>query len=158
MKKIALIPLFVASLGIGALAWAGDAPDQCGKEHHRPMHHMMSMDPVPYLDKLVKLSDEQKGQIEKIHQEYGAQMRASHPRGGDWQIMTLDPKDPNYQNKVAELAKQNAQAAEKATLLHAEMHAKVMAVLTDEQKQTLLNRQQDMRDHMKDRKRDMNKS
>ena len=91
------------------------------------------------LERKLDLSDEQKASVQQIRDEYREQMKS---RKGDRRyhhggFMELDPQDPNYQGQVETLARQRAEAVEQKILLNAEKHAKIHAVLTEEQREEL---------------------
>lgn len=131
MKKILLTTMML--LGISGVAIAGGPRDgDCWKgDGHHGRHHM-SM-----LEKKLDLTDEQKASVQQIRDEYRSQMK-SRVTGPDMaDFMSLDPEDPAYMDKVREIAEERANAVEQRTLLNAEKHAKIYAILTDEQREKL---------------------
>lgn len=133
MKKILLMTMML--LGVSGMAFAGGPHgDDCmkGKGHHHGKHEKM-------LERHLDLSEEQKASIQQIRDEYRAQMKNQKdghgPRHGGF--MELDPEDPNYQEQVQALARERADAVEQKILLNAEKHAKIYAVLTEEQREEL---------------------
>lgn len=133
MKKILLMTMML--LGVSGMAFAGGPhDDDCmkGKGYHHGKHERM-------LERKLDLSEAQKASIQQIRDEYRDQMKGQkgergHGYGG---FMELDPQDPNYQEQVQTLARERADAVEQKILLNAEKHAKIYAVLTEEQREEL---------------------
>lgn len=133
MKKMLLMTMML--LGVSGMAFAGGPrDDDCmmGKGYHHGKHERM-------LERKLDLSDEQKASIQQIREEYRDRMKSQmgdrgHRHGA---FMDLDPQDPNYQEQVQALARERAEAVEQKILLSAEKHAKIHAVLTEEQREEL---------------------
>lgn len=133
MKKILLMTMVL--LGVSGMAFAGGPrDDDCmmGKGYHHGKHERM-------LERKLDLSDEQKASIQQIRDEYRDQMKSQMGDRGyrHGAFMDLDPQDPNYQEQVQALARERAEAVEQKILLNAEKHAKIHAVLTEEQREEL---------------------
>lgn len=132
MKK--LIQTLVLSTALASAAvYAGEGRgDHHGKGHHhgegRPyMHHL-----VAKLD----LTEEQKATIEEIHKAYPRDGKA-HKRQFARDLAELDPAAPDYQQKVAAIAKEQAANLEQAIIERGQVHAKVYEVLTPDQRAKL---------------------
>lgn len=147
MQKILLMTMMM--LGISGMAFAGGPHhDECmkGKGYHHGKHEKM-------LERHLDLSEEQKASIQQIREEYRTQMKNQKgdrgPRHGGF--MELDPQAPNYQEQVQALAKQRAEAVEQKILLNAEKHAKIHAVLTEEQREELKSLHEKRKEKFKER-------
>src|SRR5690606_13147755 len=133
MKKQLLIASML--LGLSGLAVAGGPHDGEGMGYHHGLHEKRGERMYEMLD----LSAEQRQSVQQIHEQYREQMRSQMKDRGPRQgtFMDLDPEDPNYEQQVQALAKSHAEAAEQRILLGAEKHAKIYAVLTEEQREKL---------------------
>lgn len=89
-------------------------------------------DMITKLDRLVDLSDDQKASIKELREQMA-------PRDGKrgMTMNKLDASAADYQQQVNVLADEAAERARERVLNHAQMHAKVQAILTDEQKAEL---------------------
>ncbi len=133
MKK----PLLIATmlLGLSGIAFAGGPHGDCmkGEGFHHKHHRGEKM-----LERKLDLTEEQQASIDQIRDQYREQMRdvrGDGPRYGEF--MDLDPNDPNYQEQVRAFAEERAEEVEQRILLNAEKHAKIHAVLTEEQREKL---------------------
>ncbi|HEV2176228.1 MAG TPA: Spy/CpxP family protein refolding chaperone [Terriglobia bacterium] len=97
---------------------------------HGPMHHggrMSADEQLERMSKMLNLTDDQKSQIKPILEDTHQQMRSIHTD------TSLSPQDKR--------AKMHS--------LMADMHAKIRAVLTEEQRAKLDQMQQRRREHMR---------
>lgn len=87
------------------------------------------------LDRIVDLSDDQKTAIEELR---GQMAPRDGTRGKPGMTMyKLDASAADYQEQVNVMADAAAERARERVLRHAQVHAKVQAILTDEQKAEL---------------------
>lgn len=127
MKKF-LIPVVGAALlatSFNVFAYGG------GKHAEHGVHHLKM------LEKKLDLSEAQKAELAALREAMKAE-RSEHKgdrrHSGLW---ALDPSAPDYEEQVAELAKQKADQAEQRVLRQAQMQAKIHAILTPEQREEL---------------------
>lgn len=127
MKRLMTSVLLSASLLTGAAAYAGP-----GYGHHDGKGHLQ------YLAKKLDLTDEQKAAIEEIHRAHGGmdkQAKKQHRRELMRSFAELDPASSDYSERVAQIAKEEAEKVEQAIIKRGEIHAKVYEVLTPEQRE-----------------------
>jgi periplasmic protein CpxP/Spy len=146
MKKLIQTLVLSTALAGAAATYAGDGHgDGHGKgDHHGGrsyMHHL-----VTKLD----LTEEQKKAIEEIHAAYPRGDAKAHKRQFARDISELDPAAPDYQAQVAAIAKEQAAKLEQAIIERGEVHAKVYAVLTPEQRTKLQELKNKRREKLKD--------
>ncbi len=127
MKRLITSVLLSASLLTGAAAYAGP-----GYDHHGGKNH------VQHLAKKLDLTDEQKTAIEEIHRAHGGmdkKAKKQHRRALMRSFAELDPAAADYSERVAEIAREEAENVEQAIIKRGEVHAKVYEVLTPEQRE-----------------------
>lgn len=127
MKRLITSVLLSASLLTGTAAYAGP-----GYDHHSGKNH------VQYLAKKLDLTDEQKTAIEEIHRAHGGmdkKAKKQHRRELMRSFSELDPAAADYSERVAEIAREEAEKVEQVIIKRGEIHAKVYAVLTPEQRE-----------------------
>lgn len=128
MKRLMTTILLSASLLTGAAAYAGPGYG----------HHGGGKDHVQYLAKKLDLTEEQKSAIEEIHRSYGGpdkKMKKHHKRGLMNRFAELDPAAADYSERVADIARDEAEKVEQAIIKRGEIHAKVYEVLTPVQQE-----------------------
>lgn len=126
MKRLITSVLLSASLLTGAVAYADPGYGHHGKDH------------VQHLAKKLDLTDEQKAAIEEIHRAHGGmdkKAKKQHRRELMRNFAELDPTAADYSERVAEIAREEAQKLEQAIIKRGEIHAKVYEVLTPEQRE-----------------------
>jgi len=129
--------------GDGAGYWGEERGDRAGHYSEARGERM-----AEHLDRALDLTDAQKAQISALmdaHQQARGERGAM--RGA---MMALDPGSPDYEAKVAELAKQQSQAMAQRMMEGAKVHAEIYAVLTPEQQtqyRALQERMGDRRGH-----------
>ena len=88
-------------------------------------------------EQMLNLSDQQKAEIQQIREDYRTQLHAARVNSPRPALRGLDPTDPSYTEQVDEMAKTRATMAEHEFRLRAEKHAKIYAVLDEEQRAQL---------------------
>lgn len=133
MKRSMIAILAASTLSLAAVTYAG------GHGHHGKhggfgggMHRFM-------LEQQLDLTAEQEAAIDEIYSAAKQQRKETSAERGDVRqvMMDLSPSDPDYQTKVAALAKQMAAQVEQKMLTHAAMQAQVYELLTEEQRAEL---------------------
>ncbi len=133
MNKI-LPALLITSL----LATSGTALAQTKDYHHGHKYggHMG----LHRIEKVVELSEEQKTALKDLRHD----VKADRPERTHRRLSGLDPTAPDYQQQVEAIADAAAEQARKRVLQQGEMHQRVNAILTDEQKEKLRANKQEM--------------
>ncbi|MDA7972006.1 MAG: periplasmic heavy metal sensor [Gammaproteobacteria bacterium] len=119
-------------LHAGAFGWGG----------HRDHNHgiaMLSDRAIERFSKRLKLNDEQRAALFAAADEVRPKMRAARDqlRAARRALREFDPNAPDYDGKVAALAKTNGEMAAEVTTLIAGMKATLFEVLNDEQERRL---------------------
>lgn len=131
-------------------------------DHHHGMHEggppaMRDFgDPERMLEHLTRaldLDDTQKARIDNIITAAKPEIDALRERTHDTfaSMRELDPANSDYATRLQNLATENGQLATDATLLHGRLRAEIYAELTQEQRQQLMEREEQMRRHFDDR-------
>ena len=94
-------------------------------------------------EQLLNLSDQQKAEIQQIREDYRTQLHAARVDSTRPNLRGLDPTDPSYSEQVDEMAKTRATMAEHEFRLRAEKHAKIYAVLDEQQRAQLTQIRED---------------
>ena len=109
------------------------------RDYHHGFKHGGAMG-LHRVEKMVELTDEQKTALQELRQEF----QADRPERLHTRLSGLDPSAEDYQQQVNELAEAAADQARKRVLQQGEMHQRLQAILTDEQKAELKARHQQM--------------
>ena len=120
-------------LHAGAFGWGGHRHD--GNDGIR----MLSDRSIERFSRRLKLSDEQRTALFAAADEVRPKMRDARDqlRAARRALREFDPNAPDYDGKVAALAKTNGEMAAEVTTLIAEMKATLFEVLNDEQERRL---------------------
>ena len=94
-------------------------------------------------EQMLNLSEQQKADMQQIRQDFRTQLHAARVESQHPRLRSLDPTDPNYNEQVNEMAKTRAAMAEQEFRLRAEKHAKIYAILDDDQKAQLTQFRED---------------
>ena len=126
MKMISTLGLATA-LSLGMAATAGAFPGEFGGKQHR--YERMA-------DKL-DLNDGQRQQLKQIHRKARPQMLELKDAMQDNReaLRKLDPKSPQFDTQVAELARQQGELVTQKIIQHNQVRASVFAILTPEQRE-----------------------
>lgn len=137
--------LLLTFVSAGTLAGSQEKP--CDHGEYKMHQHHGKHGKGGMLERVVDLSDEQKVAYEEIRNKYKDDIKSLRKQKHQTHtaLMELDPEDKAYDKKLKKLASENAKMAEKQTLIHGKKHAEVMALLTQEQKQSLSQYRAEMR-------------
>jgi Spy/CpxP family protein refolding chaperone len=94
---------------------------------------------VEHLSRRLDLDDTQQKALQNVVDAAAPEMNElrDKARQNREAIRNLDVADPDYDAKLADLARQNGELATSATLLHGRLRAEIAAVLTPEQQKSL---------------------
>lgn len=129
----------ISSLVIATLLSASTAAVAQSKDYHPGAKYGGNMG-LHRIEKMVELTDEQKAALTDLRQE----MKADRPERQQTRLFDLDSTAPDYQQQVNERAEAAAEQARNRVLQQGEMHQRVQAILTEEQKAELQARHQKM--------------
>lgn len=132
---------------ISAGALAGSQEKRCDHGEHKMHQQYGKHGKGGMLERAVELTDEQKVAYDEIRNKYKDDLKSLRKQKHETHkaLMELDPQDKAFDKKLKKLASENAKMAEKQTLIHGKKHAEVMALLTQEQKQSLSQYRNEMR-------------
>ena len=135
-KIIAVV--LVAALGTG-IAIAGSGKGCHGGYHKTGMHHgggHMISKIVGHMSDRLDLTDDQRGQLEKIKSSKMDTMESLHQQKKEIRSLSmgLQPESESYDNDVVELAEKSANIARQVALLMGESYKEVSTILTPEQR------------------------
>lgn len=133
MNRI-LPALLITSL----LTVSGTALAQSKDSHHG--HRYGGHMGLHRIEKMVELTEEQKTALMDLRQE----IKADRPERINTRLSGLDPTAPDYEQRVNEIAEAAAEQARNRVLQQGEIHQRVQAILTDEQKAQLQTKKQRM--------------
>ncbi len=142
MKKLlptAVIASLLLSVAAGAAAWG---PGGCGGKGGNPERHLLMM------EKMLDLTEEQKVQIQALHEEKMAARAEPKPRFAK-EIAELDASAADYEAQVEALADDAAAHAKQRVLERAEMRQRMVEILTPEQLSEWETFRSEMRDNRK---------
>lgn len=131
----------IPALAISTLLAASGGAVAQSKDYHQGFKHSGHMG-LHRIEKVVELTDEQKTALNELRQT----MQAERPDRLHIRLYDLDPTAADYQEQVNERADAAAEQARQRVLRHGEMHKRVQAILTDEQKVELKAHHQEMLD------------
>lgn len=129
MKRLMTSLILTAGLMTALAVYAGPGYGHPGGKGH-----------IEFMAKKLDLTEEQKAAIEEIHRSYGGpdkDGRKQHRHQVMRAFAELDPTAADYQERVAEIAHEEAAKVEQAILQRGEIHAKVYSVLTPEQREKM---------------------
>lgn len=137
MKKLLATTLITTFLAASAVAVAGPGKGGCGGFDGQKggFHSGGRGDMVTHLDRVVGLTDAQKAELTALQEDMRAD-RANRDKPAR-EMMNLDSTAADYQAQVNALADAAAERARERVLRHGEKHAKVQAILTEEQRAKL---------------------
>lgn len=135
MKR--MIPALIIS---SLLAASGGAMAQ-SKGYHQGFKHGGHMG-LHRLEKVVELTEEQKTALADLREE----MQIDRPDRMNTRLYDLDTTAADYQEQVNKRAEAAAEHARQRVLRHGEVHQRVQAILTEDQKGQLRAHHQRMQD------------
>ena len=126
MKMISILGLATA-LSLGMAATAGAFPGGHGGKQQRYERMADRLD----------MSDQQRQQLKQIHRQARPQMLDMKDAMQDNReaLRKLDPKSPQFDTQVAELAKQQGELVTQKIIQRQQLRASVFAILTPEQRE-----------------------
>lgn len=149
MKKLLVAVLLTGSIATAGTVFAFDHSKEegktlCGMHGGMGGHHKIH---AFLMGELLDLSDEQKQSVKDIiGNRKGHHKHQKHARRQAFQkLMALDPGAPDYNEKVAEIAKETAAKAEARILEAASRQAQIYAILSPNQQEKLLELKMEMR-------------
>lgn len=146
MNKLTRLFLTLSILTFAGISYAGDHGHERFGKHPHDGERFFSI-----LEKKLDLSDEQVTAIQAIREESHSGMKAKmHLKKGN-SVMALDPESPYYAEEVAKIADEHAAKVRERIIQRAEMHAKISAILTPEQREKFKELQEKRREKMQKR-------
>ncbi len=135
MRRLMTVTLVAIALAITAAAHASEQSSPC--EYSDLYSGDCEQDLVKFLQRL-DLTAGQESTIDEIHSMLEQQRKTEFASYVDVRddVLSLDPADPQYNDRVAEIATKKAAYVEQCTLLSAAMQAQVYEVLTPVQRST----------------------
>lgn len=146
MKKL-IQTLVLSTALVGAAAYAGEGR---GDHHGKGYPHGEGRSYWHHLETKLDLTEEQKAAIAEIHKAYPREDAKAHKRQFARDLADLDPAAADYQAQVAAIAKEQAANLEQAIIERGQVHAKVYAVLTPEQRAKLQELKAKRREKLKE--------
>lgn len=136
MKKLLSTTVLALSLSASAIAFAGDGNRNCDRQyHHGGPKYMQAFSHK--MAKKLELTDEQKTQMKALRQEMKPQQDRKDAMSPMAKIHDMDPNSTSYNKDLTTLADTAAENARQRILRMAEMHTKMQAILTAEQREKM---------------------
>lgn len=133
MKRLMTVAIAVATLALAAAAHAAEQKRQC--KYSDLYSGNCEKELVRFLQRL-DLTAEQKTAIDGIYSTAEQQRKTELARYFDARedVLSLDPADPEYNYRAAQLAEQKAACVEQNVIHSAAMQAQVYELLTQQQR------------------------